>query len=338
MPRSLRIEYEGASYHVMARANRGKLFQTLGDESSFLATLAEAQEKNGWIIHAWVLMSTHYHLLLETPEPNLVNGMKWLQGTYTQRYNAFHNTRGHLFQGRYKAKIIEPDDPAYFLKVSDYIHLNPAVAGLLSTENPKLESYTKSSYPAYLQSAKRRPSWLTTTRVLAAHDVAQDTQVGRKVFKSLMQIKTIEALEKKSDPEWLDEQKRMARGWVHGCKDFRKEMINYLMESREFVQVYDGNQRHEINESSAEIFLKKAFVVVELNPDNLENYRKGDPRKLLLAGCLRKYFSVTRKWITERLFMGHENRVTVGTEMYRNTSSEYIQMRDELEKIVKLSD
>jgi putative transposase len=105
MPRPLRIEYEGARYHVMCRGNRETtVFGSDADADLFLKTLGEACARTDWKVHAWVLMSTHYHLLLETPHANLAEGMKWFQGAFTQRMNAMHKTWGHLFQGRYKGK------------------------------------------------------------------------------------------------------------------------------------------------------------------------------------------------------------------------------------------
>ena len=125
MPRKPRVEYAGATYHVMSRGNRQQsVFRTDGDRETFLATLGEACGRTGWKVHAYVLMGNHYHLLLETPEPNLVAGMQWLQGTYTKRFNARHRLWGHLFSGRYKSIPVEPT-PDYFLAVADYIHLNP---------------------------------------------------------------------------------------------------------------------------------------------------------------------------------------------------------------------
>jgi len=97
MARALRLEYPGAVYHVMARGNQGQpIFRDDRDRRVFLDTLAEAHAKTGWRIHAYVLMGNHYHLLLETPEGNLVAGMQWLQSTYTLRYNARHEVFGHL--------------------------------------------------------------------------------------------------------------------------------------------------------------------------------------------------------------------------------------------------
>ena len=96
--------------------------------------MGEICERTGWRIYAFVLMTNHYHLLLETPEPNLVAGMKWLQSTYAQWFKRRHNLDGHLFQGRYKALVIEGEGSGYFLQVSSYIHLNPIRAGLVRTE------------------------------------------------------------------------------------------------------------------------------------------------------------------------------------------------------------
>ncbi len=108
MARPIRIQYPGATYHVMARGSHGQaIFQDDQDRQRFLETLGEACAKTGIRIHAYVLMGNHYHLLVETPEGNLVAGMKGLQGAYTQRYNGRHQLFGHLFQGRYKAVPVE---------------------------------------------------------------------------------------------------------------------------------------------------------------------------------------------------------------------------------------
>ena len=150
MARPLRIEYAGAVYHVMARGNQGRaIFRDDQDCRCFLDTVGEACEKTGWWIHAYVLMGNHYHLLVETPEGNLVAGMKWLQGTYTQRFNSRHEVFGHLYQGRYKAVIIDGSSPGYFEVVGTYIHLNPARAGLIGMGQEPLKRYRWSSYPWY---------------------------------------------------------------------------------------------------------------------------------------------------------------------------------------------
>jgi REP element-mobilizing transposase RayT len=108
MARPLRLDYPGAVYHVMARGNPGqKILLEDADRKLFLETLGEACARTDWQGHGYVLMANHYHLLLETHEANLVAGMKWLQSTYTSRYNRRHALCGHLFQGRYKAVLVE---------------------------------------------------------------------------------------------------------------------------------------------------------------------------------------------------------------------------------------
>ncbi|GDX10108.1 hypothetical protein LBMAG57_18800 [Verrucomicrobiota bacterium] len=114
MARSIRIEIPGGFYHVMARGNRReKIYADDDDRRFFLQTLSEACGMTGWRVHAWVLMGNHYHLLIETPEPNLVEGMKWLQNTVTRRFNVRHGKWGRLFGDRYKAVIGDHDVGKY---------------------------------------------------------------------------------------------------------------------------------------------------------------------------------------------------------------------------------
>src|SRR6266404_667435 len=102
MARKLRIQYAGAIYHVMNRGDRSDpIFEGDQDRHRLLEALGQACEKTGWQVHAYCLMSNHFHLVIETPQPNLVAGMKWLLGTYTSRYNRRHKEFGHLFSGRY---------------------------------------------------------------------------------------------------------------------------------------------------------------------------------------------------------------------------------------------
>ena len=114
MARQLRLEYAGAIYHVMNRGDRQEaIFLDAEDRRRFLKTLGEACEKAGWQVHAYCLMGNHFHLVVETPQPTLVAGMKWFLGTYTQRFNARHRMRGHLFAGRYKSLLVDGSDDIY---------------------------------------------------------------------------------------------------------------------------------------------------------------------------------------------------------------------------------
>lgn len=132
MTRPLRIEFAGALYHVTSRGDRkSDIYQDDHDRETFLETLAEVCQRFNWILHAYCLMDNHYHLLVETPEVNLSNGMRQLNGVYTQRFNRYHNQVGHVFQGRFKAIIVQRE--SYLLELARYIVLNPVRARKVTT-------------------------------------------------------------------------------------------------------------------------------------------------------------------------------------------------------------
>lgn len=160
MARPLRIEYAGAFYHVTSRGNEQKdVFKSRRDRDKFFGYLESASERYGAVIHAYCLMNNHYHLLLETPEGNLSQIMRHINGAYTTYFNVKRKRAGHLFQGRYKAILVEAD--AYGLELSRYIHLNPVRAKAVA----KPEEYEWSSYRYYIGLAKA-PSWLKTDFIL----------------------------------------------------------------------------------------------------------------------------------------------------------------------------
>src|SRR6266446_6275235 len=142
----------------MTRADRREfIFLDDHDRRLFLDTLTEACEKTDWQIHALCLMSNHFHLVTETPRADLVDGMKWLLGTYTIRFNRRHKEFGHLFSGRYKALMVEGNGNGYLKTVCDYVHLNPARAGLLAARQ-RLSEFRWSSYGEYLKGRAARPA------------------------------------------------------------------------------------------------------------------------------------------------------------------------------------
>src|ERR1051326_7211979 len=135
------------------------------DRHDFIKTLAEACLKTGWKVHAYCLMRNHYHLLLETPNANLVSGMAWLQSTYTIRLNHRHKLIGHVLSGRYKAQLVEGSGNGYLRTACDYVHLNPIRAHLLKPEE-RLLAYPWSSFAYYLASPEHRPQWMRVDRLL----------------------------------------------------------------------------------------------------------------------------------------------------------------------------
>lgn len=213
MARRLRIQYPGALYHVVNRGNyRRDLFSVRGSAQAFSRALEEACERHGWRVHAYVVMRNHYHLALETPTPNLVDGMHWLQSTFGTRFNRFRAERGHLFQGRYQAILIEDD--AALACVAHYIHLNPVRAGAVALD--QLASYRPSSLG--LLSTRPRVRWLVADRVLAQLALA-DTPAGLARY---VQYLTELAADRR-------EQERlgfggMCRGWAIGTEGWKRAL------------------------------------------------------------------------------------------------------------------
>ena len=160
MARPLRLEYPGAFYHVTSRGNEQKeIFKSQRDREKFLSYLESAGERYGAVIHAYCLMSNHYHLLLETPSGNLSQIMRHLNGAYTTYFNIKRKRAGHLFQGRFKAILVDAD--TYALELSRYIHLNPVRAGIVT--HP--EDFAWSSH-RYFIGNNEAPSWLKTDFIL----------------------------------------------------------------------------------------------------------------------------------------------------------------------------
>jgi REP element-mobilizing transposase RayT len=310
MARPLRIQYPGAGYHVMARGNHGQgIFQDDRDRQCFLETLGEACEKTGWRIHAYVLMGNHYHLLVETPEGNLVQGMKWVQGAYTQRYNSRHKLFGHLFQGRYKAVIVDGQDEDYFPAVSTYIHLNPARAKLLRIGAERLKRYRWSSYPWYLNRAGKRPCWLSTDRVLG--DLGFGIKEA-KGYEAYIEGRVLELGSKAGRKELDEEWKALRRGWYVGGKGFVEKLQEHLEKgmSGRRRESHSGEAKAAHDEAAAERELQRAFRALGLDDGAVEQLAKGAGEKVVLAWWLRQRTTVSLRWVSERLRMGHYTRVT----------------------------
>jgi putative transposase len=294
MARRLRVEYEGAIYHVMSRGDRREaIFKGDEDRELFLKTLGEACAKTDWQVHAWCLMSNHFHLVIETPQPNLVAGMKWFLGTYTARFNRRHKLSGHLFAGRYKALVVDGSGNGYLKTVCDYVHLNPVRATLISLQQ-RLSAYRWSSYPEYLKKPARRVSWLRVDRLLGEVRIPRDSEAGRREFERQMERRRVEA----DDPEW----KAVRRGWCLGDRAFRKELLAQISERA--GESHCGEELRESAEEKAERILAEELRKLGWTEQDLETRRKGEPGKVRMARRLRCETTVTLKWIAQRLRMG----------------------------------
>ncbi len=333
MARPLRIEYPGACYHVMARGNQGRpIFRDDKDRERFLQTLAESCAKTGWWIHAYVLMANHYHLLVETPEGNLVAGMKWLQGIYTQRFNRRHEVSGHLFQGRYKAVVIDATSPGYFDVVGTYIHLNPARAGLIHVGRQLLRQYNWSSYPRYLSNGKV-PIWLRTDRILG--ELGLKANDGKR-YEAYIESRVLELGLKAGRMELEEKWKALRRGWYVGGESFLDKLKGKLgaVVVGKKRESHSGSARQAHDEQAAQKLLNAGLAALEMSRADLRQLPMGAPEKTVLAWWLRERTTVTLRWVGQTLSMGHYTRVTQAvSRMQRKPAQPLKKLQERLLKI-----
>ncbi len=232
-----------------------------------------------------------------------MDGMRWLQTTYTARFNARHRLCGHLFQGRYKAIVMDSDEPGYFRTVSDYIHLNPVRARLLKSAPQRLEDFPWCSYPAYVGKAKR-PIWLETTRIL------QSCGLTRAGYHQYMQGRVREVLggSETLAAEW----KSIRRGWFLGGEVFREKMlvrIGERMESRK-RESYSGEEVKGHDRKRAEELLRKGLQALKVGRGELQSWKTTDERKQALTWLIRSSTQVSSEWICEQLGLGHRSNIS----------------------------
>ena len=319
MARSVRLQYPGAVYHVMCRGDRREaIFAGDADRELFLATLGEMCARSGMLVHSYVLMSNHYHLLLETPEPNLVAGMQWFQGTYTQRFNARHRLSGHVFQGRYKAMPIEAEQPEYFRRASEYIHLNPVRAGLLPSSKPDLMNYPWSSFPLFIRSA-RLPGWLRRARVFGSVELPDEGTASRRRYRGWMARRTREVLESVESGGEREEWKALQRGWYLGSTRFCERLMDRaagVVRGRKRGS-FAGEALRRHDEREAEQLLAAALERLELSAEAVRALKMNDPRKQALAWLIKSHTVVKDEWLLGRLRMGHRSNVSRAVAVFR---------------------
>src|ERR1017187_3800662 len=299
MARKLRVQYPGAIYHVINRGDRREpIFKDDQDHRRFLETLGEACGKTGWQVHAYCLMLNHFHLVLETPNANLVAGMKWFLGTYTSRFNRRHKLFGHLFSGRYKSLIVDGSGDGYLRTVCDYVHLNPIRANLLQPEQP-LQAYRWSSYPEYLKRAGQRASWLRVDRVLGELGIQRDDTAGRKLFAQAME----ERRGKDKPGEW----KLLRRGWFLGGAQLREQVLEMM--GCGMGAHHGGEEKQEADEQKAQRLVLEELEKRGWTEQDLKQRRKTDALKVKMAARLRSETVMTLNWIARRLQMGCRHTV-----------------------------
>jgi len=224
MARPLRIQFQGAVYHVTSRGNeRREIFRDDQDRKIFLDTLKNVIFRYNWLCHTYCLMDNHYHLLIETPDGNLSIGMRQLNGNYTQRFNKRHSRAGHLFQGRFKAVLIQKD--SHLLEVCRYVVLNPVQVGMVQSP----EEWVWSSYGATAGRTKTHPCLVTdwvlsqfgSTKTMAEFSY-------RKFIRDGISAESI----------W----KRVKAENVLGDKDFVGSLVEYVKGKEEIPEIKKGQR------------------------------------------------------------------------------------------------
>jgi len=218
MARPLRIEFPGAYYHVTSRGNEQKnVFRDQKDRWKFLDYLNSSVVRYGAVIHAWCLMSNHYHLLIETPAGNLSQIMRHINGAYTTYFNIKWKRVGHLFQGRYKAILVDADN--YMLELSRYIHLNPVRAGIVA----RPEQYQWSSYKSYIGQNKVS-DWQTTDFILGYFSVippANSKQEYQKFVEDML------------DKEYSSPLRVTTASTILGSEEFVQKVSNKYLRAKD---------------------------------------------------------------------------------------------------------
>lgn len=225
MARPLRVEYSGAVYHIINRGNAGEnLYRSSRDREKFLSYLEKAVERFSIKVHTYCLMGNHFHILMETPHPNLSKSVQWINVSYAGYFNRKYKRNGHLFQGRFKSILVDAD--SYLKQLSRYIHLNPVRAGLVD----RPADYDWSSYNSFV-GKKIAPEWLETHWLLS--------QFGRKRKEAIANYKNfIETVDAKrlENPE-----KELAGGFILGTPDFtrwvKKSFLAHRTDDKEIPQL-----------------------------------------------------------------------------------------------------
>jgi putative transposase len=325
MPRQLRLEYEGAAYHVIARGNRREsIFREDNDRLAWLDYLGQVCRRTGWRVYGWVLMRNHYHLLVETPGANLVSGMQWLQTAYTVWFNRRHGLSGHLFGGRYKAVLIDQGAAeskmlyGYLGTVLDYLHLNPVRAGIVGARSSQgLLDYRWSSLTgAYLCSPRKRPNWACVEVAFSLFGL-KDNAAGRRRFLERLEQRVQEESARHCGamtPEGQSLQSTLRRGWYFGSQVFREQLLALLAKA---ADVGPNHGQHyeaaalmkDVAQAKAERVLVRELRAAGQTEKALGEWPRSEALKWKIARAMRTETTVSLEWIARRLDLGSASNV-----------------------------
>ena len=296
MARRLRIEYPGALHHVINRGNyRRGLFESVGAAEAFLVTLFEAADKFGWRVHAYVLMPNHFHLAVETPEPNLGEGMHWLQSSMATRFNRLRGESGHLFQGRYQALLIE--NVAALTRVVNYIHLNPVRAKIVPAE--QVAGFRWSSLAALLKGP--RPKSLKPQDWLRALGDWPDDAPGHRAYTDYLKALA------QDEAAWQREGLvGLAQGWAIGTLAWRRALAKEHA-ARALTAGLPRAERIELRQASWHASLSANLAKRGKTVSDLTTKPKKQSWKIEMTDEIRQQTGASIAWLAEHLQLGAAN-------------------------------
>jgi REP element-mobilizing transposase RayT len=273
MARPLRIEYEGALYHVTARGNeRKRIYFNKTDYKKFREYIEGTQEKYGCLLHAYVFMTNHYHMIIETPKPNISKVMHYINGSYTTYINKKRDRSGHLFQGRYKAILIDRDN--YLLELSRYIHLNPVRAHIVE----KPEEFINSSYASYI--GNRKDDIVHHNQIL--NMISKDKKTAPKLYRDFVENGIGVDLENPFSKTY--------GGSILGGKSFIKQALSRLKEG---VVSRKETSHRKILESAYQSDVIVDAVSAFFSVDNTEVLNNKKEYRNICIYIMKKYTGMT---------------------------------------------
>jgi len=272
------------------------VFASEGARQAFSRALGEAAERFRWQVQAYVLMSNHYHVALETPEPNLAPGMHWLQSTYATRHNRYRRRHGHLFQGRFKSLLIQ--DSAHLARVVDYIHLNPIRAKILPPD--RLWEYAPSSLGALISGA--HPNWLVMDQFREAAGSTGSGKYGPGYLDRLLAVA--------NTPGDDERMKRgaLSAGWAIGTSGWRKALASEYAQTK-VAPEWAADELEEFRLNLWQQELEVGLAQIGQTLVSAATAPKTIRWKLELAYRLRQASAAPYSWIAETLKMGAPSSV-----------------------------
>ena len=281
MARPLRLELEGAFYHITARGNERKnIYTGQADYLKFLEYLRETKKKFGILIHGYVLMTNHYHLLIETPEANLSRAMHHINGSYTNYINIKKKRCGHLFQGRYKSILVDRD--SYLMQLSRYVHLNPVRAGLVQ----RPADYHYSSYQVF--TSAKSDDIVTDDMILGMMD--EDKKKARTKYR--VHVEAAIGLEMESPL------KTLYGGMILGRERFIKETLKSI--KQQYLNKGEISHRKKLRTSrDFDEILGQVAARYKVSPEAVMEGKPPAAKKIAVY-MVKKHTGLTHKEIGDR--------------------------------------